>query len=160
MGWAATHAKSPRFFGLDPAANILYAANADEGFSDQQDTDAIAPNLTVGIEVGQPAGRLLLQLLASDQSIDIPSDPLVMDIGNEPGLFLRDIIRKMNAAEGQPLQVFLSRHIDALVGADLALAAHRSGARRLQRRIRENPRHSRRFRPADARGSHVSRSIY
>jgi len=65
-------------------------------------TDAIAPDLTVRIEVGQPAGRLLMQLLAADQSIDIPSDPLVIDIGNEPGLFLRDIIRKMNAAEGQP----------------------------------------------------------
>jgi 6-phosphogluconolactonase len=43
VGWAPTHAKSPRFFGLDPAAKILYAANADEGFSDQQDTDAIVP---------------------------------------------------------------------------------------------------------------------
>ena len=43
MGWALTHAKSPRFFALDPATKILYAANADEGFSDQQDTDAIVP---------------------------------------------------------------------------------------------------------------------
>jgi hypothetical protein len=29
----------PRFFGVDP--QILYAANADEGFSDQQNTDTI-----------------------------------------------------------------------------------------------------------------------
>ena len=43
VGWAPTHAKSPRFFTLDPAAKILYAANADEGFSDQQNTDTIVP---------------------------------------------------------------------------------------------------------------------
>ncbi|MBV8132483.1 MAG: lactonase family protein [Alphaproteobacteria bacterium] len=43
VGWAPTHAKSPRFFCLDPAAQILYAANADEGFSDQQNTDTIVP---------------------------------------------------------------------------------------------------------------------
>jgi 6-phosphogluconolactonase len=42
-GWAPTHAKSPRFFCLDPAAKTLYAANADEGFSDQQNTDTIVP---------------------------------------------------------------------------------------------------------------------
>jgi CHAT domain len=65
-------------------------------------TDAVAADLTIRIDVGQPAGRLLMQLLASDAEIEIPTDPLVIDIGNEPGLFLRDIIRKMNAAEGQP----------------------------------------------------------
>jgi len=43
VGWSPTHAKSPRFFCLDPAAQILYAANADEGFSDQQSTDTIVP---------------------------------------------------------------------------------------------------------------------
>jgi 6-phosphogluconolactonase len=43
VGWAPTHAKSPRFFGLDPAAKILYAANADEGFSEEQNTDTIVP---------------------------------------------------------------------------------------------------------------------
>jgi 6-phosphogluconolactonase len=43
VGWALTHAKSPRFFCLDPAAKILYAANADEGVSDQQTTDTIVP---------------------------------------------------------------------------------------------------------------------
>ncbi len=65
-------------------------------------TDSVPPDLTVRIEVGQPDGRLLLQLLAADPKVPIPSEPLVVDIGNEPGLFLRDIIRKMNAAEGQP----------------------------------------------------------
>jgi 6-phosphogluconolactonase len=43
VGWAPTHAKSPRFFCLDPAAKILYAANADEGYSDQRNTDTIVP---------------------------------------------------------------------------------------------------------------------
>jgi 6-phosphogluconolactonase (cycloisomerase 2 family) len=43
VGWPLTHAKSPRFFCLDPAAKILYAANADEGYSDQQNTDTIVP---------------------------------------------------------------------------------------------------------------------
>jgi 6-phosphogluconolactonase (cycloisomerase 2 family) len=43
VGWAQTHAKSPRFFCLDPSAKILYAANADEGFSGQQNTDTIVP---------------------------------------------------------------------------------------------------------------------
>jgi len=43
VGWAPTHAKSPRFFCLDPAAKILYAANADEGFSAEPNTDAIVP---------------------------------------------------------------------------------------------------------------------
>jgi len=43
VDWAPTQAKSPRFFALDPAARILYAANADEGFSDQQNTDTIVP---------------------------------------------------------------------------------------------------------------------
>ena len=43
LGWAPTHAKSPRFFCLDPADQILYAANADEGFSDEQSTDTIVP---------------------------------------------------------------------------------------------------------------------
>ena len=41
LGWAPTRAKSPRFFGLDPAARMLYAANADEGFSQAQATDTI-----------------------------------------------------------------------------------------------------------------------
>jgi 6-phosphogluconolactonase len=53
VGWAPTHAKSPRFFGLDPAAKILYAANADEGYSDQQNTDAI-----VSFRINQANGTL------------------------------------------------------------------------------------------------------
>ena len=53
MGWTPTGAKSPRFFGLDPAARILYAANADEGFSTQQNTDMI-----VALSVNQASGKL------------------------------------------------------------------------------------------------------
>ena len=53
VGWAQTGAKSPRFFGLDPAARMLYAANADEGFSKQQNTDAI-----VAFSVNQANGKL------------------------------------------------------------------------------------------------------
>ena len=53
MGWAATHAKSPRFFCLDPAAKILYAANADEGYSEEQNTDMIVP-----IRINQANGTL------------------------------------------------------------------------------------------------------
>ena len=43
VGWAPTHANSPRFFGLDPAARFLYAANADEGFGppDEKNTGTI-----------------------------------------------------------------------------------------------------------------------
>jgi len=43
IGWAPTHANSPRFFGLDPAARFLYAANADEGFglTGEKSTDTI-----------------------------------------------------------------------------------------------------------------------
>src|SRR6516162_3985420 len=43
LGWAPTYAKSPRFFGVDPTAETLYAANADEGFSQEQNTDTIVP---------------------------------------------------------------------------------------------------------------------
>ena len=43
LAWAPAHAKSPRFFGLDPTAQTLYAANADEGFSQEQNTDSIVP---------------------------------------------------------------------------------------------------------------------
>jgi 6-phosphogluconolactonase len=43
VDWAPTQAKSPRFFGLDPSGKTLYAANADEGFSTQQNTDTIVP---------------------------------------------------------------------------------------------------------------------
>jgi 6-phosphogluconolactonase (cycloisomerase 2 family) len=43
IDWALTNAKSPRFFGIDPAAKMLYAANADEGFSTQENTNTIVP---------------------------------------------------------------------------------------------------------------------
>ena len=53
VGWALTHAKSPRFFCLDPASRILYAANADEGFSAQKNTDTI-----VAFRINQVNGML------------------------------------------------------------------------------------------------------
>jgi 6-phosphogluconolactonase (cycloisomerase 2 family) len=53
VGWAPTHAKSPRFFCLDPTAKMLYAANADEGFSEQQNTDTIVP-----FRINQASGML------------------------------------------------------------------------------------------------------
>jgi len=53
VGWGLTRAKSPRFFGLDPAAKTLYAANADEDFSTQQNTDTI-----VGFSINQANGVL------------------------------------------------------------------------------------------------------
>jgi 6-phosphogluconolactonase (cycloisomerase 2 family) len=52
VGCAPTHAKSPRFF-FDPTAKILYAANPDEGVSDQQDTAAIVP-----VRINQRNGML------------------------------------------------------------------------------------------------------
>ena len=50
-----THGNSPRFFGLDPAARFLYAANADEGFGppDEKNTDTI-----VQFAVNQSTGAL------------------------------------------------------------------------------------------------------
>ena len=54
-----THA-SPPLFGLDPAAKILYAANADEGFSDQKDTDTIVPfRINQGNGMLTPAGQVI-----------------------------------------------------------------------------------------------------
>lgn len=53
VGWTPTGAKSPRFFCLAPAAGVLYAANADEGFSAQPNTDTIVP-----LRVNQARGKL------------------------------------------------------------------------------------------------------
>src|SRR5262249_29566124 len=54
-GWVPTQGTSPRFFGLDPAARFLYAANADEGFGppDEKNTDTI-----VQFAVNQSTGAL------------------------------------------------------------------------------------------------------
>ena len=60
MGWVPTHAKSPRFFCLDPAAKTLYAANADEGFSDEQHTDTIVPfRINQANGMLTPTGRII-----------------------------------------------------------------------------------------------------
>ncbi|MGE3784250.1 MAG: lactonase family protein [Alphaproteobacteria bacterium] len=55
VGWAPTHGRSPRFFTLDPMAETLYAANADEGFSGrpQNTTDTI-----VAYKINQADGML------------------------------------------------------------------------------------------------------
>jgi len=53
-GWAPTRARSPRFFCLDPAAKFLYAANADEGFGNQLNTDTI-----VSFRINQASGMLM-----------------------------------------------------------------------------------------------------
>jgi 6-phosphogluconolactonase (cycloisomerase 2 family) len=60
MGWALTHAKSPRFFCLDPAAKTLYAANADEGFSTETKTDTIVPfKVNQGNGTLTPTGKVI-----------------------------------------------------------------------------------------------------
>src|SRR6185312_13295292 len=61
MGWAPTHGNSPRFFGLDPAAKFLYAANADEGFGPpgEKSTDTI---VQFGVEANgalKPTGQVI-----------------------------------------------------------------------------------------------------
>jgi len=55
VGWVPTHGNSPRFFGLDPAAKFLYAANADEGFGppEEKNTDTI-----VQFTINQATGTL------------------------------------------------------------------------------------------------------
>lgn len=60
LGWVPTHAKSPRFFCLDPAAKTLYAANADEGFSTEQNTDTIVPfRINQANGMLTPAGQVI-----------------------------------------------------------------------------------------------------
>jgi 6-phosphogluconolactonase (cycloisomerase 2 family) len=59
VAWVPTHAKSPRFFGLDPSAKVLYAANADEGFSTQQNTDTIVPFSVQENGTLTPAGQVI-----------------------------------------------------------------------------------------------------
>ena len=44
VGWAPTHAKSPRFFGLDPAAKISLRGQRRRGLRhSEQNTDTIVP---------------------------------------------------------------------------------------------------------------------
>jgi len=60
--WALTDAKSPRFFGIEPAGKVLYAANADEGLGgrDQQNTDTIvAFKIDETDGVLTPAGQVI-----------------------------------------------------------------------------------------------------
>ena len=61
VGWAATHGNSPRFFGLDPAAKFLYAANADEGFGppEEKGTDTIVQFGAGANGALTPTGRII-----------------------------------------------------------------------------------------------------
>jgi 6-phosphogluconolactonase len=61
VAWAPTHANSPRFFGLDPAAKFLYAANADEGFGppDEKNTDTIVQFVVEANGTLKPTGSVI-----------------------------------------------------------------------------------------------------
>jgi len=63
MAWIATptHGNSPRFFGLDPAARFLYAANADEGFGQPQEkgTDTIVQFSVEANGALKPTGQVI-----------------------------------------------------------------------------------------------------
>ena len=67
VAWAPTGAKSPRFFDLDPAGRVLYAANADEGMGgrDQQNTDTI-----VAFRISETTGTLTR--LGQDMKVNSP----------------------------------------------------------------------------------------
>lgn len=98
-----------------------------------------APDLTIRIEVGETAGqgRLLWQLLAADPGVQVPAEPIVVDIGTDPQGFLRGIIREMNAAEGQPgmyqammgIGLTISEQLPAAFWQVLAQVGERSGER-------------------------------
>ena len=61
IGWAPTHANSPRFFCLDPAARFLYAANADEGFGPpgEKSTDTIVQFSAEANGALKPTGQVI-----------------------------------------------------------------------------------------------------
>jgi len=61
VGWVPTHGNSPRFFGLDPAAKFLYAANADEGFGppEEKNTDTIVQFRMEANGALKPTGQVI-----------------------------------------------------------------------------------------------------
>ena len=61
VGWAPTHGNSPRFFGFDPAAKFLYAANADEGFGppEEKNTDTIVQFSVAANGALTPTGQVI-----------------------------------------------------------------------------------------------------
>ena len=79
------------------------------------------PDLTVRIEraESQASGRLLLQLLAADPSVPVPSAPMIIDIGGDPASDLRRIIDEMNAVEGKPTQFVSLRGIGLAISDQL-----------------------------------------
>jgi len=73
----------------------------------------VPPDLTVRIEraESQASGRLLVQLLAADPSVPVPSAPMTIDIGGDPAHDLRLIVDEMNVVEGKPTQFVSLRGI-------------------------------------------------
>ena len=58
VGWEPTQGRTPRFFTLDPAGSLLYAANLDSDnivtFRVDQQTGKLTPTAQV-IETGSPS---------------------------------------------------------------------------------------------------------
>jgi hypothetical protein len=81
----------------------------------------LPPDLTIRIEraESQASGRLLVQLLAADPAVALPSEPLLIDIGAEPADDLRRIVDEMNAVEGTPTQYVSLRGIGLAIADQL-----------------------------------------
>ena len=84
-------------------------------------TGEAPPDLTVRIERAdsEASGRLLLQLLAADPSVTVPTAPMTIDIGGDPAADLRRIINEMNAVEGKPTQFVSLRGIGLAISEQL-----------------------------------------
>ena len=81
----------------------------------------VPPDLTVRIEraESQASGRLLLQLLAADPGVSVPSAPMTIDIGGDPAEDLHRIVDEMNAAEGTATQYVSLRGIGLSISEQL-----------------------------------------
>jgi hypothetical protein len=81
----------------------------------------VPPDLTVRIEraESQASGRLLVQLLAADPTIDTPDAPVLIDIGGDPAADLRRIINEMTEVEGKPTQYVALRGIGLTIADQL-----------------------------------------
>ena len=83
----------------------------------------VAPDLTVRIEraESQSSGRLLVQLLAADPSVETPDAPLLIDIGGDPASDLRRIAAEMLEVEGKPTQYVALRGIGLTIADQLPI---------------------------------------
>jgi hypothetical protein len=83
----------------------------------------VPPDLTVRIEraESQASGRLLVQLLAADPTIDTPDAPVLIDIGGDPAADLRRIINEMTEVEGKPTQYVALRGIGLTIADQLPI---------------------------------------